>query len=246
MPESTNTSFIPKRNPTKNNHSKAPRIFIGTLIIQVIFFAVLIAALGVFAYERKLNNDLEKEVLALNSVISSFSEEDMQKIINLDTRLVQAKDRLTHTASIVSLFDAIEDSTIESIQIKNLEIKRLDDTKLTIESEMLADSFDSVLFQRGVLKRDGKLSVTDISDLVLQNSSKNNEVSTESQTSTPDDVTVSFKAELSIDTNLIPHVPVSERQDAMGQADVGEMSTNSLPVSAELLPNTDTEQSINQ
>lgn len=242
MPESTNTSFIPKRNPIKNSHSKAPRIFIGTLIIQIIFFAVLIAALGVFAYERKLSNDFEKEVLALSAVISSFSEEDMQKIIDLDTRLVQAKDRLTHTASIVSLFDAIEDSTVESIQIKSLEIKRLDDTKITIESEMIADSFDSVLFQRGVLKRDGKLSVTNISDLALQNSPEEKEKSSEVQTSTPEDVTVSFKAELSIDTNSIPHVPVNERQDVMNGTGVGEMN----PASAETLPNTNTEQSINQ
>ncbi len=244
MPESSNTSFIPKRNPTKSSHSSAPRIFIGTLIVQILFFAVLIAALGVFAYERKLNSDLSKEVLALNNVISSFSEEDMQKIINIDTRLAQTKDRLTHTVSIVSLFDAIEASTLESIQIKNLEIKRLDDTKLSIESEMIADSFDSVLFQRGVLKRDGKLVVTNITDMTLQNSSEEHDKLNESQTSTPEDVTLSFKAELTVDTNLIPHIPASTAQESVNQDNTQMM--NNVSDGSNLLPANDTNQSTNQ
>lgn len=246
MPESANTSFIPKRNPTKNSHSSAPRIFIGTLIIQILFFAVLIAALGVFAYERKLNNDLNKEVLALNSAISSFSEDDMQKIINIDTRLIQAKNRLTHTASIASLFDAIEDSTVKSIQIKSLELKRLDDTKLTVETEMIADSFDSVLFQRGVLKRDGKLVVTNISDITLQNSAENQDKATKSQTSTPENVTVAFKAELSVDTNLIPHIPTNTKQEVVNEVGIQMINGGTVSTSTDLLPANDTEQSTNQ
>ena len=249
MPDPANTSFIPKRNPTKkSNHSNSPRIFIGTLIVQILFFAVLIAALGVFAYERKLNNDLDKEVIALNNAISSFSEEDMQKIINIDTRLAQAKNRLTHTASIYSLFTAIEAATVESIQIKNLELKRLDDTNLTIESEMIADSFDSVLFQRGVLKRDNKLVVTNISDVALQGSViETKDKIIKKLNVEPEDVTVSFKAELSIDTNLIPHTPTNVQNESPSSEVVTEIPNSEIinSTESEPLPTNDIEQSAN-
>lgn len=250
MPDPANTSFIPKRNPAKkSSHSNSPKVFIGTLIVQILFFAVLIASLGVFAYERKLTSDIDKEVIALNNAISSFSEEDMQKIINIDTRLAQAKNRLAHTASITSLFAAIEAATVESIKIKSLELNRPDDTSLTIESEMIADSFDSVLFQRGVLKRDSKLVVTDISDVALQGSViETKDKIIKKQNVEPEDVTVSFKAELSVNTNLIPHTPTNAQNNlSSSEIDTGMSSSSGIinSTESESLPTNDAEQSAN-
>jgi len=208
MPESANTSFIPKRNPIKGSRNNAPRpIFIGTLLIRVFFFAVLIATVAVFAYQDKLNKDLDKEIVALNDAISSFSEERMQKILDIDNRLNQTRKRLNHTVSMYSLMDTLEASTLGTVRINNMEVKRLDDKNLTIEAEMRTDSFDSVLFQRGIIERDEKLSVTKYEDLTVNNPASSVVSAQARQQIDPQDTrfSVSFKAELAVDASLIPH-----------------------------------------
>ncbi len=210
MPENSNTSFIPKRNPTKTGRNNSPRpVFIGLLVVRVIFFAVLIASIGVFAYEKKLKSDLDFEIQNLNSVISTFNEDDLDEIVSIDNRLNQIKYRLAHTASITSIFGAIEAATLGTVEIDDLKLKRLDDTLFSIESKMKTDSFDSVLFQRGQLERNDKLVVTAISDVILQN-----EVETTDRAGvkvpTSEKTVILFNAELAVNTDLIPHVPLSE------------------------------------
>lgn len=215
MPESTNTSFIPKRNPNRNSRINAPqRVFIGVLIARIFFFAVLLATLSVFLYERMLKNELDSEVVALNNAIASFSEVEMQRILDVDTRLFQVNNRLAHTVSIFSLFDSLEKATLGSIQIQNLEFKRENDTTLTMKAEMKTDSFDSVLFQRGVLERNDKLVINEIEDLTISSQPKNQPANSRVTVvgGQPEDLNVIFKASMSIDASKIPHMTPEERQ----------------------------------
>jgi hypothetical protein len=236
MTEPLNTSFIPKRNPnapTRQNTTQ--RVFIGTLIIQIFFFSVLLASLGVFVYEKKLNRDLDAEISALNSAIQSFDKEQMQKVVDLDTRINQVDYRLKHTASVSAIFGAMESATVESVKIESLKLKREDDSKFTIESEMQTDSFDSILFQRGVLERDEKLSVTNINDLKLSNFKSGDKQATDKSAS---EFGVSFQAELSINSESIPHQVVSDPVNVVPLSQSSENSTtgtsNEVNVSEEL------------
>lgn len=218
MPETqSGTSFIPKRNPKKPVKRNSPRpVFIGTIIVRIFFFAVLIAALAVFTYERKLERDYDAEVLALNNAINSFSESDWQKVLEIDTRLYQAKQRLDNTVSVTSIFDALEASTISTVTINNFELKRVDDSTLSINSEMTTDSFDSVIFQREVLKANDKLSVADVHELELSNGQSN-------QNQTNGETSVKFIAELNVNPDTVRHLPVGQRNNA-----------NTIPVEAPL------------
>ncbi len=209
MPESANTSFIPKRNPNKSVRRDAPRpIFIGTLIVRVFFFAVLIATLGVFAYEKKLNKDRDAEILALNNAIALFKEEDMRLLLDEDNRLFQASNRLKHTASIAAIFDSLELATLGPVGIQSMDLKRVDDTKIAIKTEMEAKTFDAVLFQRGVFEKDERLMVDRVGDLKLnypnQQSQSGNLISR--------DISIVFNTELSVPTNLIPHLTKPSNQ----------------------------------
>lgn len=215
MTEPLNTSFIPKRNSnTPTRRTSTQRVFIGTILIQVFFFAVLLVSLFLFVYEKKLNHDLEAEVANLNEAIKSFNEEKMNEIVSIDTRISQVKDRLDHTASISAIFSAMESATVQSIQIESLKLKRDDDSTISMEAEMKADSFDSLMFQRGVLERDEKLSVTNIKELKISNP-KAESVEVEKKTRAsevkekPSEFSVKFKAELALDSASVPHVPVT-------------------------------------
>ncbi len=216
MIDSTNsTSFIPKRNPVKKERRNTEnQVFVGTFIVRIIFFATLIAAGAVFAYQIKLKSDFDSEVVALNTTISTFSEADMNRVLDTNLRLKQAKQRLDHTASIVTLLEAFEKSIIDSNEVSHLSVERVSDLSYEIESEMKAGSFDSVLFQRSVLEKSDTLVVSDVKDLVLQNVPPDNGLfnSLLNSDSTAANVQVAFKVFLSTDTNKIPHKAVSINQ----------------------------------
>ncbi len=210
MPGSSNTSFIPKRNPTHNNRqSTKQHVFLGSFIIKILFFASLIAAVGVFAYETKLNSDLENEIVKLDNAISSFNEADMERVQKMDLRLNQAKQRLQYSASIVSLLLALEKSTSASIQITSFSLERTDDETFEIEADMETGSFDSVLFQREVLESGDIIEISDLKDLTLQNVPPDNGlyVSISDDEKGDKEVSVSFRAILGVDTEKIPHQP---------------------------------------
>ena len=54
MPDSSSTSFIPKRNPAQNEKRAGRRkVYIGTFIVRTLFFAALVGTVSVYAYEQK-------------------------------------------------------------------------------------------------------------------------------------------------------------------------------------------------
>lgn len=212
MTEPLNTSFIPKRNSnTPTRRSNTQRVFIGTLLIQIFFFSVLLSCLAVFVYEKKLNRDLEAEISNLNSAITSFDEDKMQEVISVDSRINQVKVRLENTVSISAIFAAMESATVESIQIESLKLKRENDSNISMEAEMKTDSFDSVMFQRGVFERDEKLAVNNITELKISNpqakisESENSSKKTETKDKS-DEFSIKFKAELAINPKTVPHI----------------------------------------
>ena len=209
MTDSTNsTSFIPKRNPVKKERRNSERqVFVGTFIVRIIFFATLIAAGAVFAYQAKLKSDFDSEVVALDTTISTFSEADMNRVLDTNLRLKQAKQRLEHTASIVTLLEAFEKTIIDSNEVTQLSLERVSDLNYEIESEMKASSFDSILFQKSILEKSDTLVVTEIKDLILQNIPPDNTLF-DSEAGV-DKVQVAFKVLLSTDTSKIPHKAVS-------------------------------------
>jgi len=183
MPETSNTSFIPKRNPVKQKKANTPRpMFIGTLLIRIFFFAVLIASLGVLIYE----------------------------------------ERLRHTASVSSLFEAIELATVQTAQIESLTLDRVSDTEFEIESEMKTESFDSIIFQRGVYERDNKLEVTSIEELALNNPKENESSALQEE----NEDSVNFKAKLTISTDEIPHLINSNNSQI--QEDLSESNPETI------------------
>lgn len=209
MPDSTNTSFIPKRNPTNNNVRTGPKrqVFVGTFIIRVLFVATLLASAGVFVYERKLNSDLNKEIVRLDTAISDFKEAEFFSVLEVDTRIIQAKDRLTYSASIVAILDALEKSTISTAEITDLTLQRVDDKSYEIALEMKTNSFDSVIFQKEILEKSDKLVVSEIDDVALQTVPPNNDLFEKRNASLGESPreSVSFKAVLIVDTAKISH-----------------------------------------
>jgi hypothetical protein len=133
----------------------------------VAFVTALIAAVGVFLYERYVGQQLEQEVNALSEEIKGFSDADMERVREFNGRLLLTQERLAKSVSIVSVFSALESATIQSVSIEQLSLKKEDDTSITLSTQLITDTFDSSLFQRGVYERNDVIETVAISELAI-------------------------------------------------------------------------------
>src|SRR3989338_1805562 len=213
MPGSSNTSFIPKRNPaTGDKRNSRRQVYVGTFVVRILFIASLLATLGVFVYEYRLNKALDAEIVALNTAIVTFKEADL--------RLSQANTRLAYSASIVTLLEAVEASVTDSVQITELDIARVSDEAFEVQAKIKTTSFDSVMFQRTILDSGRTLAFAEIKDLVLQNVPPDTAAFAEQlETQDTGEFAIGFQVLLAVDQANIPHtiapiespvVPVSE------------------------------------
>ncbi len=212
MPGSPNTSFIPKHTTNKIDRKNTPRqLFIGTIIVRVLFFAVLIASVGVFAYERKLSNELTKVIEVFTVTSNSFEadEEKLLQVISFDQRLAQVNDRFRKSFSLEALFKALEIATVSTVQIRELSINRESDSVLIIEADIETDSFDSVIFQRSVFENNQILAVTEFTDVKIDRNDSDVEPTPGNLSINTGNSFVVFNAKIKVDPSIIPAVVVS-------------------------------------
>ena len=206
MPGSSNTSFIPKRNPAqKERQSTKRQVFVGTFIIRILFFAALIAAAGVFIYETQLKKALDAEIVALDVAITTFNEVEMQRVLQVDARLNQAEDKFEGAASVSALLRALERSAAQSVQVTQLGLERIDATTYEVDVDMKTETFDSTLFQRSLLEESDTFVVSEIADLVVVTRPPESALYNIDVDPGEDASGVSFKAILTVAADALPH-----------------------------------------
>jgi hypothetical protein len=215
MPDlSNNNSFIPKRGPVnKKRQGPASRpVYVFTIVSYILMFSTLIATGGVYFYGKVVDKQLNNEIAALNTEISSFSESEMQRVLEFDLRLTQASNRLNNSVSVASVFEALEDATIATVKVAALDLIRENDERFILSAEIETDSFDSTIFQRGVYQRNQTISEVNIS--ALQNGSAFSLADGEPVEQNTSGALVTFIAELNVPLSSVPYVanPVPETQ----------------------------------
>ena len=197
MADLSSSSFIPKRGPTtkRKRAGSSRRIYLFTLISYILMFATLLATGAVYLYGAYIEKQRDGEIAALNTEISSFSEEDMQKVMDFDRRLTQAAGRVNSNVSLVSIFDMLGEVTVGTAYIKNLSLTREGDEKFSLKASIETDTFDSTIFQRGIYERNQKIDSVVISDSERQINEGDTETVNE---------TVIFTAELEVPLSAVP------------------------------------------
>ena len=201
----SNSSFIPKRGPAKKKRKSSTRqVYIFTYISYILMFSTLLATGGVYFYKGYVERQLNEEITALNQEIASFNEGDMQRVTEFDQRLQQAEGRLDTSVSIASVFDALEASVIDSVQILDLNLTREDDSSLLLDAAIETDTFDSTIFQRFVFKDNDTLTEVEIID--VQNTTFIGSEESEVQLARP---IVTFTASLNVPVESVLYDPTS-------------------------------------
>lgn len=195
MPNTPTTSFIPKQGPVKRSKQTATRqIHVFAIISYIAFVTSLITAVGLFFYEGYVGKQLEAEVNLLSAEIKGFSDADMERVREFNTRLWQADDRLNKSISLVSVLTALESATVQSAAIDQLSVKKTDDSSVTLAARLTTDTFDSTLFQRGVYERNQIIDSVLIEDLTIVDSPEEGTLASG----------VTFTALLTVPTKAIP------------------------------------------
>ncbi len=199
---SSNASFIPKRGTTtRHSKSRGGRIYLLTIFSYVLIIAVLIASGAIFFYERHVTLQLQEEITVMNTEVNNFKQGDLELIQEFDQRLKRAKKRLDHNVSVVSIFEALEAATIETVQLTSLSLGRDADERIVIEAEVQTDNFDSSLFQRDIFESNNIIKEVELKDVAI-----GDEESEEEEESAVGK-TVSFTAYLTVPLEDVPYVP---------------------------------------
>jgi hypothetical protein len=198
---STPSSFIPKRGSNRAKRKKpARRIFVFALVAYSLIFASLLASGASYLYLNYTTSLLQEEVSTLNSEINTFSISDLSVVSEFDLTLKRANERFDNTASVATLLDAIDSATAQPVQIESLEMERIDDQYMLLTAEVITQSFDSALFQRGLLNDEARLFTDVVFEDVSIAVSEEDEDSETIATSNEDQVTFNVTARVPIDS----------------------------------------------
>ena len=200
MPNSPNTSFIPKQGPVRRPRQTASRsIHLFSVISYITLASTMVASVGSFFYGRHIDGQLQDKIEELSSAVSGFNEEDMNQVREFNVRLAQSRDRLDNGVSVRSIFEALEDATAQSVSLAALKLERFQDNSIVLEAKVETDNFDSSLFQRGVFERSSIVESVLVEELKIVEEAEVEDGPVRSG--------VSFIAEITVPISEVPNVP---------------------------------------
>lgn len=204
MPNTPNTSFIPKQGPVRRPRQAASRrVHVFSIFAYIAFASTLVSSVGVFFYQKHVEKQLEGQVAQLDEAISGFSEEDMTQVREFNNRLTQTRDRLEKGVSIVAIFEALESAVLQAVSFEDMDLVRAEDGDIELQATLLTDSFDSTLFQRGVFERSDIVNSVEVEDLAIELGSSSEDGESASGEG------VSFIAKIGVPAASVPNVPRS-------------------------------------
>ena len=222
MIESASNSFIPKRNPgTKPRQARTRNVFILSIVSYALFVSAPLASAGVFIYKLQAEKNATAAISELDAAIVTFNEDDFKRVIEYEERLKRVEFLVGSHVSISSLLQILNDATAQTVQFKDLEINRVDDTNVVVKAALRTSALDGVLFQRGQYKATPEIKTTQLSQIKF--SAPQNDVGGVISSTNE----VNLLAEFSFTADEIKYVPLSFQNTVAPF--VPEIETDSAP-----------------
>lgn len=163
-----NSSFIPKHSPnTKARSTKKSPPALLTVLAGALFGAVLLASGALMAYEWYLERQFNTAVIELNRAAESFSERDLARVVDFDTRLIEANNLFSNHISINRVLDELARLTVDSIQFSTVSMERIDHATIAVTADAEAEELGSVLVQRNTYESGELFNDVTFNDLSL-------------------------------------------------------------------------------
>lgn len=156
MVQSPKTSFIPKNAPG-STPSRAPqrrgkKINILGVIGIVIFLGGLLAAGGVFFYERLSEEKLAVAKAELVDMKSSFRQSDIDRVLELKRRMDAAERLLERHLSPSIVFEMLEERTQSDVQFEGFSYSRNESGSVFLTLDGRTFIFNTIALQDDELR----------------------------------------------------------------------------------------------
>lgn len=123
------------------------------LISIVLFVASAVLAAGVFLYVQFLDTQAKSKLEQLQRAKEAFQPALIQKLTRLDDRMRAADTLLSSHLSPVSLFQILQQVTLQTVAYRNLNVDANDPQSLKIKMSGVAQSVNSVALQADLLSK---------------------------------------------------------------------------------------------
>ncbi len=165
------SSFIPKGPLTTAGTATrisqgADRSVLGTIAVFVFGLSIL-ASLGIFGYEWYLRLDIKKMGQSLLDARTSLAPEVINKISNLDGRIVSTRELLDKHIVLSPLFDFLENSTLRTVRFSQFRYESADSRGLTLSMQGQARGYAALAFQAQIFNATPYMKNVMFSDLSL-------------------------------------------------------------------------------
>ncbi len=228
---SQNTSFIPQR-PTqgKINNRSVRKIYILSYVSYVVFFGTVFAAIAVILYTLSLHNQVNAQKQKLTQEKSQFGQGDIESILQLESLIATAKQKMDAHISIPRIFTALENSTLEALQIKEFSYKRENDNPPEILLTASASNFNDVLFQNEVLKANPILKSASFSKIILTTLLPTDTEFKPTSSNEEDPIpSIDFEIGINVDPALVNYEPPQVVSTSSASTTSSGSSADSLP-----------------
>lgn len=149
------TSFIPKRPVTTEvtvSRSRGRAVGLLSLLTGVIVIATIVSFVGVYLLEKQLQTQKQKLEQSISDARSGIGTDFLTDMKRLNARITGVKTLLQNHIVVSPIFEALEETTLRSVQYKNFsyELKTDPTTKaqvVEVELEGSAKNYATIALQ---------------------------------------------------------------------------------------------------
>lgn len=224
------TSFIPKR-PTQGSVKKpgVHKVYLLTYISFILFFGSILSAAGVVVFKTFETAKLDSQRQMLTQEREKFNQSDMESVRALHRRIQNATNLLDNHVTLLSLFEALEQSTLQSLTLDGFSYRRPGTAVPSVTIEGFTETFNSVMFQRTVLSANDIFADASFTEVEL--------TSSEGDAKTQGKKKITFTITADVDPALVQFKPALGRQTTSNNTsdDSGSVIVNSINENEEVI-----------
>ncbi|HQU07695.1 MAG: hypothetical protein B7X04_01775 [Parcubacteria group bacterium 21-54-25] len=175
IPSGVPTSFVP-RPPTHTPQRRARFDLAGAVAFAAtLFFVVaLVVTGGLFLYGQYLTSQLASKQTTLQETQHALDQTTVTQFSYVSNQLATAQTLLSQHSTFSRLFDLLEKTTVQNIQITSLSLTTQKDNTATLDAQGVARDFNALVSESQALMQN-----TDLTNVIFSDITPNSQKSTE-------------------------------------------------------------------
>lgn len=157
MQERVKTSFIPKGSLEVQRKKSATQSSIGLVnaIASIILIGTILAAAGMFLFERFVERSIDSKTESLDRARAAFEPKTIEELLRLDTRLTLGKELLVNHLAPSYVFDELEAITLKSVRFRDFTFRETTPGAFDVSMAGEARSFNALALQSDAFGKSG-------------------------------------------------------------------------------------------